>query len=502
MTQNELKKFLDKQGLSYFWSKIKDYVDSHDALRAYRHDSLTANAPSLGGWKLGTVKPWQSASAFASLRIGDENLMLNIEVTPGDLRATVQSGELAGREVYVGISSTDSLFLYADGGPIPVDSMLSVVEISDPYGALVDPEPISFGRIPSMVRTATADWGYGDRALLEFEKNAREAGDIQLQAEIDDLKLDRHTHANKDILDNYGPAGSASVPVYISADGTPVACADDFVHADELAAEAKARDDSDIAIRGQIKEITDKISPVASPSDQLVPQSYVDALGHRLEARYLGCDPYGSPFDIDIGIPSDDPPCRPLFPTDGSKPKFYYQGVETEPDENDVTVVTNDTTHASSIDPGNHATTRYHYDGKQWAFEYIINNNALSQTQLLAINSGITPGLNEAYSTHVGDAGLAQPTHHIGPDERQYWNDKVEQDQLDAEASARKNSDDILQGKIDAEASARETEDAAIVKQLADAVASLEEQIRKVDKKGLFVNGGVLRFGHRSDSGN
>lgn len=516
MTEKELKKFLDKPGLTYFWSKIKSYIDEEDAHRAYRHESLVANSPNVEGWMVGNCKPGDSVSALVNLHAGDDDLMMNIEVTPGNIMATVQSGHLDGHQIYVGESPSGKLYVYTDGDPLPSDATVTVLEVSDPSKSLIDPQPLAPGLIPSMARKAAADWGYGeriqfllslipdeaspinklvDRAFLEtqlhFEKSQREATDIQLAAKIELLKQDQHKHNNKDYIDNYGAAGSATVPVYIAGDGTPTACTNDFMHADDLERERDERIASDIAIQGDISDINSKIPTEASVSNKLVPKSYVDDLGNRLEAHYLGCDEHGSPF----------PTYQALFPKDGTTPKFFYQGIETTPNTNDVVVVTDDSEHTSSIDPDNHATTRYRYDGKQWVFEYIINNNALNQEQLLAINSGITQWSNEAYATHVNDASLKKPTHHLGSGERELWNAKVEKDQLDAEQTAREAGDKNLQGNLDAEEAIRKANDEELDSKLAAAVADLTDKINKVDAKGLFVNGMRLRFGHRSDTG-
>ena len=111
---------------------------------------------------------------------------------------------------------------------------------------------------------------------------------------------------------------------------------------------------------------------------------------------------------------------------------FYSGGVEKEPETNDYCIIIADVTHADEVSgyssftttspyvgyyvlynnistlvtssnkdsvgitPGttvayhNIPTTRYTYQGTQWEFQFIINETAFTESQLAAINSGIT----------------------------------------------------------------------------------------------------------------
>ena len=67
---------------------------------------------------------------------------------------------------------------------------------------------------------------------------------------------------------------------------------------------------------------------------------------------------------------------------------FYNGGVERSPTKNDYLIVLADEEHTTAL--GVNPTTRYVYDGAQWAFQYVVNNTSLTQAQVDAINSGIT----------------------------------------------------------------------------------------------------------------
>ena len=67
---------------------------------------------------------------------------------------------------------------------------------------------------------------------------------------------------------------------------------------------------------------------------------------------------------------------------------FYNGGVVRSPTKNDYLIVLADEEHTTAL--GVNPTTRYVYDGAQWAFQYVVNNTSLTQAQVDAINSGIT----------------------------------------------------------------------------------------------------------------
>ena len=63
------------------------------------------------------------------------------------------------------------------------------------------------------------------------------------------------------------------------------------------------------------------------------------------------------------------------------------------PTRNDYTIVLDDETH-------DHATTRYIYNNG-WEYQYTVNETALTQAQLDAINSGITANKVATYDGYA-----------------------------------------------------------------------------------------------------
>lgn len=80
---------------------------------------------------------------------------------------------------------------------------------------------------------------------------------------------------------------------------------------------------------------------------------------------------------------------------------FYNGGALRTPTKNDYLYVLADES-ATQIVPGVNPTTRYAYDGAQWAFQIVVNNTALTSAQVAAINSGITAALVSWLSTFKG----------------------------------------------------------------------------------------------------
>lgn len=126
--------------------------------------------------------------------------------------------------------------------------------------------------------------------------------------------------------------------------------------------------------KSELKTVTELVPTDASSTNQLATKAYADAIGERLEARYLGCNADGYPFSTYEAL--------------STATTYYYQGQKTTPDTNDITTVTNDENHLNDL--GVASTTRYRWGGTSWSFEYVINNTGLSESQLLAVNSTIT----------------------------------------------------------------------------------------------------------------
>lgn len=70
---------------------------------------------------------------------------------------------------------------------------------------------------------------------------------------------------------------------------------------------------------------------------------------------------------------------------------FYNGGQLRTPTKNDYLYVLADESHPTAA--GTSPTTRYSFDGTQWAFQIVVNDTALTEAQLAAMNSGINAAL-------------------------------------------------------------------------------------------------------------
>ena len=137
------------------------------------------------------------------------------------------------------------------------------------------------------------------------------------------------------------------------------------------------------------------IPTAASEYNQLADKAYVDAIGERVEARYLSYSQDGLPF-----------PTYDDFVAAQQTDTFYYMNALTAPNNNDVIVITADRTHLN--DNNQPTTTRWRFfkpetGPGEWRYEYTINNSALNEAQLLAINSGINAVKVGNYDDHLVD---------------------------------------------------------------------------------------------------
>jgi hypothetical protein len=151
------------------------------------------------------------------------------------------------------------------------------------------------------------------------------------------------------------------------------------------------------ALAGKQDDLSAVLPTDASATNQLATKAYADAIGERLEARYLGSAADGSPFATHAALTAST--------------AYYYQGTATTPDTNDITTVTADEDHIGTT--GEASTTRYRWNGTGWAFEYVVNNTGLSEAQLMAVNSGITAAKVSGYdglSGKISDEASARQT--------------------------------------------------------------------------------------------
>lgn len=120
----------------------------------------------------------------------------------------------------------------------------------------------------------------------------------------------------------------------------------------------------------KITAIEGKIPSAASSTNQLADKAFVNDSISEMAARYVTASAQGASFASEDALKTAT--------------KYYFNGEEYTPTVNDYAVVSN----AGLIPAQNPA--RYLYTGSQWAFQYSYSNLQLSDTQMAALDSGIT----------------------------------------------------------------------------------------------------------------
>lgn len=118
-----------------------------------------------------------------------------------------------------------------------------------------------------------------------------------------------------------------------------------------------------------VTAINDKIPSEATCSNKLADKNYVDNSINSVAAYYITKNAQGDQWASYTEL--------------AAATTFYSWGVTRTPTRNDYTVVLDDENH-------DNATTRYSYQGNGWEYQYTINETALTQSQLDALNSWIT----------------------------------------------------------------------------------------------------------------
>ena len=127
----------------------------------------------------------------------------------------------------------------------------------------------------------------------------------------------------------------------------------------------------------QVHEIESKVPAAATADNQLADKAFVNSSINAVAAYYITSTPEGDSFATKADLVAGP---------------YYFQGATRVPTINDYALVKADETHDG-------ATARYMYDGKQWAYQYTLNDTPFTQAQVDAINSGITAGLVSKYNT-------------------------------------------------------------------------------------------------------
>ena len=140
-------------------------------------------------------------------------------------------------------------------------------------------------------------------------------------------------------------------------------------------------DGKDNDIKGSIKDISEVIPNQATPSNQLADKAFVNSSINNYAAFYLTKNANGDAFGTYAELTSAN--------------NYWNAGVERIPTKNDYLIVLEDETKTTAL--GVNPTTRYTYQGEwptgKFEFQYIVNNTALTQAQVDAINSGITKNI-------------------------------------------------------------------------------------------------------------
>ena len=131
---------------------------------------------------------------------------------------------------------------------------------------------------------------------------------------------------------------------------------------------------------GKISTINGKIPSEASTSNKLADKNYVDDSINSITAYYITKNAAWDQFATKAELTAAT--------------TFYSGWVVRVPTRNDYCIVASDETHDNAV-------VRYIYQNGQWEFQYIVNETALTQAQLDALNSGITSWKVSSYDSAV-----------------------------------------------------------------------------------------------------
>ena len=146
-----------------------------------------------------------------------------------------------------------------------------------------------------------------------------------------------------------------------------------------ISQEITDRTNADDALRTKITNIETLIPQEASATNKLADKTYVSDSIQQLAAFYITSNTAGDAFATKAALLAGP---------------YYFQGTERQITLNDYAIVIKDETK-------NNASSRYMYDGKQWDFQYIVNDTPFTQEQLDAINSGINSTSKTSYDNHL-----------------------------------------------------------------------------------------------------
>ena len=132
-------------------------------------------------------------------------------------------------------------------------------------------------------------------------------------------------------------------------------------------------------VQQNVDAIDELIPSAATCSNQLADKNYVNDSINSVTAYYITKNAQGDQFATYAEL--------------SAATTFYSWGVARTPTRNDYTIVLADENH-------DNATTRYIYNSG-WEYQYTVNETALSQAQLDALNSWITCAKVSAYDCYA-----------------------------------------------------------------------------------------------------
>lgn len=128
-------------------------------------------------------------------------------------------------------------------------------------------------------------------------------------------------------------------------------------------------------IAEHFETIESYIPSSTSAENQLADKAFVNSSINNMAAFYITSNAGGDAFATRASLLN--------------AAVYYYGGEPRTPTQNDYAIVLADESQPKGVD-SNYPTTRYTYQGGEWAFQYVVNNTSLTQAQVDAINSGIT----------------------------------------------------------------------------------------------------------------
>lgn len=128
-------------------------------------------------------------------------------------------------------------------------------------------------------------------------------------------------------------------------------------------------------IAEHFETIESYIPSSTSAENQLADKAFVNSSINNMAAFYITSNAGGDAFATRASLLN--------------AAVYYYGGEPRTPTQNDYAIVLADESQPKGVD-SNYPTTRYTYQGGEWAFQYVVNNTSLTQAQVNAINSGIT----------------------------------------------------------------------------------------------------------------